>query len=127
MPTALSGVFFLAKQRPQVGRTSDGLFQLSMLTMDRRGTHEVEAVRFFWVGEAAQAFWAESASGMTAGAVLEVQADKPRAHALHPFGAELQARVVSMQLKRPGPAGGEQPAANTETTFSSNRAQRAHS
>lgn len=103
-PTLLTGTFFLARQRPQVGKTADGLFQLSLLVMDRRGVHEVEAVRLFWVGDTAQAFWTANASGMTAGAVLEVQADKPRAHALHPFGAELQARVKSMRLERPGPA-----------------------
>lgn len=96
-----TGTLFLARQRPQVDNAADGTFQLQLLAMDRQGTHQVEPWRLVWTGAEAAAFWRNHQAAMTAGAVLQVEAERLRAHSTR-VAAEVHARVLSMRLVRAG-------------------------
>lgn len=97
-----TGMLFLSRTHPLAGPARCGTFQLQLLAYDRIGPHQTEPWRIVWTGIAAKRFWDEHQTDLLPGAVLLVELEAARLHALHskPPTAEVHARVVSMQLKR---------------------------
>lgn len=95
-----TGMLFLSRQRPQASPAGCGTFQLQLQAFDRIGPHQTEAWRIVWTGIAAKRFWEEHQAALLPGAVLRVELEAARTHALHcrPPSAEIHARVVSMEL-----------------------------
>lgn len=95
-----TGMLFLSRTHPQAGPASCGTFQLQLLAYDRIGPHQTEPWRIVWTGVAAKRFWQQHESDLKPGAVLNVTLEAARTHTLHtrPPTAEVQARVVSMEL-----------------------------
>lgn len=98
-----TGMLFLSRHRPQAAPTLCGTFQLQLLAYDRIGPHQTEPWRIVWSGAAAKRFWEEHQAALLPGAVLQVELEAARLHALRskPPTAEMHARVVSMKLKTP--------------------------
>ena len=95
-----TGMLFLSRQRPQAAPARCGTFQLQLLAYDRIGPHQTEPWRIVWTGVAAKRFWQQHEADLNPGAVLNVTLEAARTHTLHtrPPTAEMQARVVSMEL-----------------------------
>ncbi|MDH1700312.1 hypothetical protein [Comamonas terrigena] len=94
------GQLFLSRQRPQAALARCGTFQLQLLAYDRIGPHQTEPWRIVWTGIAAKRFWQLHEADLNPGAVLNVTREAARTHTLYtrPPTAEVQARVVSMEL-----------------------------
>ena len=57
-----TGTLYLSRTRPVVDTAPDGAWRLTLLLLDRQGTHETEAWRVRWVGDAARAWHAQQLS-----------------------------------------------------------------
>lgn len=95
-----TGMLFLSRQRPQAAPARSGTFQLQLLAYDRIGPHQTEPWRIVWSGVAAKRFWQQHGADLNPGAALNVTLEAARTHTLctRPPTAEVQARVVSMEL-----------------------------
>lgn len=95
-----TGMLFLSRQHPQAAPARCGTFQLQLQAFDRIGPHQTESWRIVWTGIAAKRFWDEHQADLRPGAVLRVELEAARTHALfsRPPSAEIHARVVSMEL-----------------------------
>lgn len=95
-----TGMLFLSRTQPQAAPARCGTFQLQLLAFDRIGPHQTEAWRIVWTGIAAHRFWNLHKAALKPGAVLRVELEAARTHALHcrPPSAEIHARVVNMEL-----------------------------
>ncbi len=95
-----TGMLFLSRTHPLAGPARCGTFQLQLLAYDRIGPHQTEPWRIVWTGIAAKRFWDQHEAALQPGAVLRVELEAARTHALYsrPPSAEIHARVVSMEL-----------------------------
>ena len=75
-----TGTLYLSRTRPVVDTAPDGAWRLTLLLLDRQGTHETEAWRVRWVDEAARAWHAQHQHLLEPGAVLRVQLERARSH-----------------------------------------------
>lgn len=98
-----TGTLYLSRTRPVVDTAPDGAWRLTLLLLDRQGTHETEAWRVRWVGDAARAWHAQHQHLLEPGAVLRVQLERARSHIGQATTPEIRARVVCMEIepKRP--------------------------
>jgi hypothetical protein len=98
-----TGTLYLSRTRPVVDTAPDGAWRLTLLLLDRQGTHETEAWRVRWVGDAARAWHAQHQHLLEPGAVLRVHLERARAYQGQGGVPEIHARVISIEIepKRP--------------------------
>ena len=94
-----TGMLFLSRARPQVGRAKDGVFQIQLMVYDRLGQHQTETWRITYSGAAAQRFWDQHEADLKPGCALQVELEDARTHTIYtrPPVAEIRAKVVCMQ------------------------------
>ena len=95
-----TGTLFLSRTPPQASTARCGAFQLQMLLLDRLGPHHTEPWHVTWAGAAAQRFWLEHRSALLPGAVMVVELERARIHALNccPPRSEMHAFVTHCAL-----------------------------
>ncbi len=98
-----TGTLYLSRTRPVVDTAPDGAWRITLLLLDRQGTHETEAWRVRWAGEAARAWHAQHQHLLEPGAVLRVQLERARAHQGQAHVPEIRARAICIEIdtKRP--------------------------
>jgi len=105
------GRLFLGKQRPQCGYAAGGVFSLTLLTVDRIGSHQTESYLLIWTGPEACAFWASHRFDLVPGAALAVELGAVRVHTVGGKYGGLTAQMVgtvnSMRLLPVTPTDGD--------------------
>ena len=98
-----TGTLYLSRTRPVVDTAPDGAWRLTLLLLDRQGTHETEAWRVQWKGEAARAWHADHQRLLEPGAVLRVHLERARSYLGQANVPEIRARVICIEIdtKRP--------------------------
>ncbi len=92
-----TGMLFMSRSTPQLGRDSNGEPQLLLRTVHRAGKHHTEAWTLFWRGQAAADFHARHVAELTAGQPLNVTATGLRTHQVGHL-VEIQGQIESCSL-----------------------------
>lgn len=94
-----TGMLFLSRARPQVGRAKDGVFHIQLMAYDRLGQHQTETWRITYSGAAAERFWGQHEGDLKPGCALQVELEEARTHTIYtrPPVAEIRAKVVTMK------------------------------
>lgn len=92
------GILFMSKTRPLATTSAEGAFQLTVLGMDRIGTHQVEPWRITWVGDEAKSFWAAHGPALMPGQPLRVMVHRIRGYAIRHCAPEIQAFASHIEL-----------------------------
>jgi hypothetical protein len=98
----ISGLFFMARTRPQASTAGNGAFVVQWLAYDRQAPHKTIPWRFVWSGAAARAWWAVHADRLAPGTPIEVTGHTP--DILRPPGCapEIMLRVSAAPHILPG-------------------------
>ena len=94
-----TGTLYLSRTRPVVDTAPDGAWRITLLLLDRQGTHETEAWRVQWKGEAARTWHADHQHLLEPGAVLRVHLERARSYLGQANVPEIRARVVCIQIE----------------------------
>ena len=93
-----TGELYLSKAKPELKVLADGRYQLTMLTVDRLGAHQVEPWRLVWTGDEAKAFFDRAQAYLTPGQPVAVTLTHARCHRISGLYAEIHAQVNTMSL-----------------------------
>lgn len=94
------GIVFLGRTRPVANRSASGAFQLTLLAMDRIGTHQVEPWRITWAGEEAHSFWEHHQDKLVPGQPLHVQINRIQPMSQRHCAPEIHAQAQCIELAR---------------------------
>jgi hypothetical protein len=102
-----TGTLYMSRHRPTTGAEANGEFRLELVLVDNMGRNphtgrdEKEAYRVRWTGPKAKAFWTTHQANLAAGAPLQVQLERLRAHPgpqAFPPVPELRARAIHIEM-----------------------------
>lgn len=112
MATLTTGVFFVARARPETGTDASGNFTLRLRVIDRQGPQRVEPYVLTWAGPAAALWFNEHGHQLQPGQPLSLELVNPRSHPgmRSPETHATVARCALAPSRQANPSQGPQPA-----------------